>query len=185
MFSDSAENDFRDGEYAKLRVGYAYRSIGNERLSLLFGYTFLSRFLSEDQVDANGNEDGPLQQSHVLSMYDSYDLTDRLTFVGKVGYRSIEVADRGTSDFTDNTATLALARLDWHVIHKRVLRIEGRVLHTRETETDETGLLVGVYRHVGKNAKIGLGYEWGSVSDDLTDLSYDNQAAFLNSIAKL
>lgn len=184
LYSDSAEDDFRDGEYAKLRLGYAYRPIDNERLNLLFGYTFLNDLPGEDQVDANGNEDGPLQRSHVLSLNASYDVTDRLTFGGKLGYRKSEVADRGTDDFTDNTATLAIARLDWHVIHKWDVMAEGRFLHTLETGTDETGALLGVYRHVGNNAKIGLGYELGGVSDDLTDLSYDNQGVFLNIIAK-
>ncbi len=150
----------------------------------MFGYTFLNDLPGEDQVDANGDEDGPLQRSHVLSFNASYDVTDRLTFGGKLGYRKSEVADRGTDDFTDNTATLAIARLDWHVIHKWDVMAEGRFLHTLETGTDETGALLGVYRHVGNNAKIGLGYELGGVSDDLTDLSYDNQGVFLNIIAK-
>lgn len=184
LYSDSAEGDFRDGEYAKLRLGYAYRPIDNERLNLLFGYTGLNDLPGEDQVDSNGNEDGPLQRSHVLSVNASYDVTERLTFGSKLGYRKSEVADRGTDVFTENTAVLAIARLDWHVIHKWDVMAEGRILNTRETGTDESGALLGVYRHLGDNAKIGLGYEWGGVSDDLTDLSYDNQGVFLNIVAK-
>lgn len=184
LYSESAEGDFRDGRYSKLRVGYAYRPIDNERLNLLFGYTFLEDLPGEDQVDANGDEDGPLQRSHVLSVNASYDVTERLTFGGKLGYRSSEVADRGTDDFAGNTATLAIARLDWHAVHKWDLLTEGRYLRTAETATDETGAVLGVYRHVGNNAKIGLGYEFGSVSDDLTDIDYTNQGLFLNIVAK-
>lgn len=184
LYSDSAESDFRDGEYTKLRLGYAYRPVDNERLNLLFGYTYLRDLPGEDQVDANGDDDGPLQRSHVLSINASYDINERLTFGGKLGYRSSEIADRGTDVFTDNTATLAIARLDWHVIHKWDILAEGRFLHTEETGTDETGALLGIYRHVGNNAKIGVGYEWGGVSDDLTDIDYDNQGVFLNIIAK-
>ncbi len=184
LYSESAEGNFRDGKYAKLRLGFAYRPIKNERLNLLFGYTYLNDQPGEDQVDANGNDDGPLQRSHVLSINGSYDINQRLTFGGKLGYRKSEVADRGTTVFTDNTASLAIARIDWHVVHKWDILAEGRFLHTRETGTDEYGALLGVYRHVGNNAKIGIGYEWGDVSDDLTDIAYTNQGIFLNLVAK-
>ena len=43
---------------------------------------------------------------------------------------------------------------------------------------------MAAYRHVGNNAKIGMGYEFGNVSDDLTDINYSNQGLFLNLIAK-
>ena len=184
LYSDSAEGDFRDGRYTKLRAGYAYRPLENERLNLLFGYTYLNDQPGEDQVDANGDTDGPQQRSHVLSVNGSYDINDRLTFGGKIGHRVSEVADRGTDDFEANTATLAIARLDWHAVHKWDVMGEVRFLHTHETDTDETGALLGVYRHIGNNAKIGVGYEFGSVTDDLTDISYDSHGVFVNLIAK-
>ncbi|MEO1238532.1 MAG: hypothetical protein AAFW64_02520 [Pseudomonadota bacterium] len=184
LVSDSAEDDFRDGRYTKLRVGYAYRPIDNERLNLLFGYTYLEDLPGEDQVDANGDDDGPLQRSHVVSVNGSYDLSEKLTFGGKIGYRTSAVADRGTDVFTSNSAALLIARLDWHVIHKWDALGEVRYLHTAETDTNETGAVVAAYRHVGNNAKIGLEYEFGNVSDNLTDINYTNQGLFLNLIAK-
>ena len=184
LFSDSADSDFRDGEYAKLRVGYAYRPVDNERLNLLFGYTFLHDLPGEDQVDANGNVDGPSQRSHVLSIAGTYDIHNRLTLGAKYGYRFSKVAARGTTAFTDNTASLAVARLDWHALHRWDVMGEVRYLRSHETGSDETGALLGVYRHVGEHFKVGLGYEWGGVSDDLTNLSYDNRGVFLNVIAK-
>ena len=184
LISDSAEGDFRDGEYVKLTFGYAYRPIDNERVNMLFRYTYLSDLPGEDQVTANGSLNGPQQRSHVLSVNGSYDLSNALTLGAKLGYRKSEVAARGTSDFVDSTATLAAIRLDWHIVHKWDLMAEGRFLNTKETGTDEAGALIGIYRHVGNNAKIGIGYEWGDVSDDLTDLDYTNQGLFLNLIAK-
>ncbi|MEL7460609.1 MAG: hypothetical protein AAGJ39_06585 [Pseudomonadota bacterium] len=184
LVSESAEDDFRDGRYTKLRVGYAYRPLANERLNLLFGYTYLEDLPGEDQVDANGDDEGPLQRSHVVSVNGSYDLSEKLTFGGKVGYRTSAVADRGTDVFTSNSAALLIARLDWHVIHKWDALGEVRYLHTAVTGTNETGAVVGAYRHVGNNAKIGLGYEFGNVSDDLTDIDYTNQGLFVNLIAK-
>ncbi|MEM6695044.1 MAG: outer membrane beta-barrel protein [Pseudomonadota bacterium] len=184
LFSDSAEGDFRDGEYARASLGFAYRPIDNERLNLLFRYSYLHDLPGEDQVDANGDTDGPKQRSHVLSANGIYDLSKRLSVGAKLGYRMSEVADRGTDVFTANTATLAALRFDWHVVHQWDIFGEGRVLWTEETDTTETGAVLGIYRHVGENIKIGIGYEWGSVSDDLTDIEYENQGVFLNVVGK-
>ncbi len=184
LYSDSAEGDFRDGEYLKFQLGYAYRPIDNERLNMLFRYTLLNDLPGADQVTATGSLEGPQQRSHVLSFNGSYDLNQTMTLGLKLGYRKSEIAERGTDTFTDSTATLAALRFDWHVVHKWDLFAETRLLRTEETDIDEASALIGLYRHIGNNAKIGVGYEWGSVSDDLTDLDYDNEGLFINLIAK-
>ena len=184
LYSDSAEGNFRDGEYLRASLGYAYRPIDNERLNLLFRYTVLNDLPGEDQISANGNTDGLHQRSQVLSVAGSYDLNDTFTLGGKLGYRKSEVANRGTTDFQDNTATLAALRLDWHVVNAWDISGEGRVLFSPETETTETGVLLGVYRQLNRNVKLGVGYEWGSVSDDETNLEYDGQGLFLNLVGK-
>jgi hypothetical protein len=75
-------------------------------------------------------------------------------------------------------------RLDWNVVHKWDLLAEGRILATQGISTTDLGALLALYRHFGNNAKIGLGYEWGQVSDDLTDIDYQGSGVFLNMIAK-
>lgn len=101
------------------------------------------------------------------------------------GFRMGEVEGaRAAGDFTDSTAHLAIIRADWHVVHKWDVLGELRYLYTAETRTRERGVLAGIYRHVSNNAKIGMGYEWGSVSDDVADLDYDSSGLFLNIIAK-
>lgn len=77
-----------------------------------------------------------------------------------------------------------MARADWHGVHKWDVLGELRYLYTEESGTRERGALAGVYRHVGNNAKIGLGYEWGRVSDDLSNINYNSSVVFLNLIAK-
>lgn len=184
LISDSDESAFLDGEYVRFSLGAAYRPIDNERLNALFRYTYYQDLPGVNQTDANGDDEGSQQRSHVLSANMLYDLNPKLTLGAKLGYRRGETAARGTDLFVDNTATLGVLRLDYHVISKWDVLAEGRVLRTRETDTTESGALLGVYRHVGDNAKIGLGYEWGSVSDDLTDVDYNGGGAFLNIIAK-
>jgi len=46
-----------------------------------------------------------------------------------------------------------------------------------------SGALAAVYRYIGKNLKIGVGYNFTDFSDDLTDLGYDHRGAFFNIIA--
>lgn len=184
LFSDSAEDSYRDGEYLEFGMGYAYRPVLNDRLNMLLKYTYLHDLPGEDQVTASGSEDGPMQKSHVFSVDANYDLTPKLTIGGKYGYRRSKVADRGTEDFVTSSADLAILRLDWHVVHMWDILAEGRILRTRELKIDETGALLGVYRHLGNHAKIGVGYEWGKVSDDLTDLDYLGDGLFLNLVAK-
>lgn len=184
LYSDSAEGDFRDGEYMRASLGYAYRPIDNERFNMLFRLTALNDQPGEDQVDANGNTDGPKQRSQVVSVSANYDLSRELTIGGKIGYRNSEIADRGTDDFSANTATLLVGQAEWHVVDKWDVFGEGRVLYTDQTGTTENGALFAVYRHINDNVKIGLGYEWGSVSDDETDLNYDGQGVFLNIVGK-
>jgi len=184
LYSDSAEGDFRDGEYLKFSLGYAYRPVDNERLNMLFRYTLLNDLPGEDQVTSNGSLDGPQQRSHVLSFNSSYDLSQSLTVGVKLGYRKSEIAERGSDLFNDSTATLAALRFDYHIVHKWDAFAEGRFIQTDETDTDEASALLGVYRHIGDNVKLGVGYEWGSVSDDLTNLDYDNEGLFVNLTAK-
>ncbi|WP_298843587.1 outer membrane beta-barrel protein [uncultured Roseobacter sp.] len=184
LISSSDQSSFRDGEYVEASVGYAYRPVDNERLNMLFRYTYLKDLPGEDQVTASGSADGPSQRSHVLSVDAIYDISPRLSVGGKYGYRMSEIADRGTDTFVDNTAHLAILRFDWHVVHKWDALAEARMLVSEDTDVDEHGFLLGVYRHVGNNAKIGVGYEWGRVSDDLTDLDYDSSGIFVNLVAK-
>ena len=184
LYSESAEDDFRDGEYVRANLGYAYRPIDNERFNMLLGYSYLRDLPGVDQVGSDGTDEQPLQISHVLSVAGNYDLNEEFTLGAKLGYRSSEIADRGTDAFTDNTAALLALRLDWHVIHEWDVMGEGRVLHTEETGTTETGAVVGVYRQMNENLSVGMAYEWGSVSDDATDIEYDGQGLMLNIVGK-
>ena len=91
---------------------------------------------------------------------------------------------RGTTTFTYNSAALAAARVDWHVVSNWDAMGEIRLLHTVETGTNEMGAVAAIYRHLGENLKIGAGFEWGAVSDNMANLNYAGQGLFLNLVAK-
>jgi hypothetical protein len=184
LYSDSALGDYHDGEYLRASLGYAYRPVENEHLNMLLRYTYLHDLPGEDQVDSNGDTDGPQQRSHVFALAANYDLNQKLTLGGKLALRKSQIADRGTTTFTSNTATLAALRLDWHAVHNWDLFAEGRALYTKESRTTEYGAAAGIYRHLNDKVKLGIGYEWGQVSADVTDISYDSQGIFINLVAK-
>ncbi|MTI18971.1 TonB-dependent receptor [Rhodobacteraceae bacterium RKSG542] len=185
LLSENSGDSFRDGEYIEASLGYAYRPIEHERLNMLFKYSYLYDLPGADQVTVHGDKGGDAQRSHVLSVDLDYDLSKSLTLGAKYGYRRSEVAERGTTDFQASTAHLGIARLDWHVVKNWDAMVEGRLMYGEETDTFSTGALLGVYRHIGEHVKVGVGYEWGNVSEDLTDLNYTNSGVFLNLVAKM
>ncbi|NCU19146.1 hypothetical protein EOM89_00065 [Candidatus Falkowbacteria bacterium] len=184
LVSDSDQASVRDGRYIEANVGYAYRPVANDRLNALLRYTYLYDMPGADQVNIAGDTDGPLQKSHIFSVDVNYDLTKDLTLGAKYGLRKAQIADRSSDLFIDSTADLWVVRLDYHVVHNWDVMIEARRMDYRDTGVTETGALAGVWRHVGNNLKVGAGYQWGDVSDDLRLIEGRKEGAFLNLVAK-
>ena len=53
-----------------------------------------------------------------------------------------------------------------------------------QAKTTQTDSLIAVYRHLGNNLKLGIGYQNGNVSDNITDLTYAGQDIFINLVLK-
>ncbi len=181
-YSDTDGSSIPDGRYAELSLGYAYRPINNDRLNVLAKYTYLHDLYGQE-IDGS-SEPGPRQKSHVLSLDASYDYNRFWTLGGKIGARFSESAPNATTPFAENDAWLIVANARYHVTHKWDILVEGRILRAEQAGTTEYGLLGAAYRHVGNNYKLGVGYNFGKFSDDLTDLTFDDRGAFINVIAK-
>ncbi|WMT92582.1 TonB-dependent receptor [Pelagibacterium sp. H642] len=194
VFSDSTSDNsaFTDTEYAEASIGYAYRPVEHDRLNALFRYTWLYDRPGGNQLisGVTGDSLAPAQRSHILSLDVNYDLMPWLTVGGKYGFRYGEVLNRATDDtgFVDDwhqsSAHLGVLRADVHVVKNWDLLLEGRVMHMPEAETTDYGALAAVYHHLGDNFKIGLGYNFGSFSDDLRDLTLNDRGVFLNLVGK-
>ncbi|PTX53841.1 hypothetical protein C8N43_3884 [Litoreibacter ponti] len=181
-YTDTDGSSIPDGRYAELTLGYAYRPINNDRLNVLAKYTYLHDLYGQE-IDGT-NDPGPRQKSHVLSVDASYDLDRQWTIGGKVGARFSESSPDANVAFQKNDAWLVVANARYHVTHKWDVLVEGRVLKAEQAGTTEFGLLGAAYRHVGNNYKLGVGYNFGKFSDDLTDLTFDDRGVFINLIAK-
>lgn len=190
--STSSATTFQDTNYVEASIGYAYRPVDNDRLNALFKYTWLYDMPGNDQLDSEDTF-APAQRSHILSADVIYDLTPWLSLGAKYGMRFGEVRNRtddgqGTDfedDWESSTAHLGIIRSDLHIVKNWDVMLENRVLHMPEADTTDYGLLAAVYRHVGDNFKVGVGYNFGVFSDDLRDLTLDDEGVFVNIIGSL
>ncbi len=184
VISKSKQDSILDGDYIEASIGSSYRPIDNDKLNVLFKYTYLYDLPGRQQVNAN-KVLGPSQRSHVLSVDATYDINEWLSIGGKYGYRYGQTSEtRKPEDFVTSSAHLGILRADVTVVKNWDLLVEGRVLHGVEANETKYGFLAAGYRHFGDNLKVGVGYNFGDFSDDLTDLVHDDQGVFLNVIGK-
>ena len=180
--TETDNSSVESGTYIDATLGYARRPILDDRFNVLFQYRYLYDMIGQE-IDGT-SERGPRQESHVLSLDMIYDLDENWTIGGKIGGRWSESAQTEDDAFATNNAWLATASAQYHIPHKWDLLLEARYLEAQQAEFAETGFLAAAYRHVGDNFKLGVGYNFGSFSDDLTDLTYDDEGVFLNLIGK-
>ncbi len=171
-----------NGDIVDASFGYAYRPIDNDRLNVLIKYRFLYDMYGQR---LNGTDTpGPRQKSHVFSIDASYDLDRHWTLGGKYGIRLSDSSPDAATAFSRNDAWLAVVNARYHLVHNWDGLIEARVLKARQAGTTQYGVLGAVYRHMGNNVKLGVGYNFGRFSDDLTDLTFDDRGIFVNLVAK-
>lgn len=185
VVSNSDQAAILDGDFVEVRLGYAFRPVEDDRLNALFRYTYLYDLPGPDQVNADGNAFGPKQRSHVLSADVSYDVNEHLTVGAKYGFRIGEVSmSRESDDFVSSSAHLGVVRADVKVLDNWGMLFEGRALYTPESFTLDLGALAAISYDFGNNLRLGVGYNFGQFSDDLTDMTYDEHGVFLNVLSK-
>ncbi|MDH3297888.1 MAG: OmpA family protein, partial [Gemmatimonadota bacterium] len=185
-FSDSSLGEFYDGGYTEAVVGYAYRPVRHDRLSALAKYTYFYNVPTTDQLGLQNTAAEFIQKSHIAAFDLSYDVTADWSIGGKYAYRLGQVSlDREQRNFFDNAAQLAVLRADWRFRKGWESLAEVRMLDLPDVGQRRSGALVGIYRYFGKHMKVGAGYNFTDFSDDLTDLSYDHQGAFVNFIGTM
>lgn len=194
--SESSLGELFSGNYTEIVMGYGYRPIASEWLNTLFKYTYFYNvpfgdLSSTDPVTGQvvGASSSPvdfIQKSHILSFDAIFDVTKRWSLGGKYAYRLGQLAqDRQNPEFFDSRASLYILRADWHFVHRWDALIEARLLDLPDAQDRRSGMLLGMYRHIGNNIKVGAGYNFTDFTDDLTDLDYDSQGFFINIIGKI
>ncbi len=171
-----------DANYTEGVLGLAYRPVNNGRFNALLKYTYLYDQSSPGQLTSTLQLDPYSQRSQVFSADGIYALTSVLSIGAKLGYREGDILDNSVANapWTPSAAWLAIGRLDLHIVKEWDAIGEYRSLAVREAQTVRTGVLIGIYRHVTNNVKLGVGYNFTDYSDDLTDLSYRSRGFFIN-----
>lgn len=186
MVSQANSSVYNDGRYAKFSLGSAYRPVDNDRFNALFKYIYVYDVPGLEQVSSETTSEEELQQrSHIFSADLSYDLYPWLTIGTKHGLRVGEVRGGDVfSDWQSSIAYLGTVRADFHVVKNWDALLETRALYMPTADTTDYGALAALYRHVGDNFKVGVGYNFGRFSDDLSDLSLNDGGIFMNAVGK-
>jgi hypothetical protein len=108
-----------------------------------------------------------------------------LTVGAKYGFRIGEVSvARDSNVFVSSSAHLGIVRADVKVLDNWGMLFEGRALYSPEQFTVDLGALAAVSYDFGNNLRLGVGYNFGRFSDELTDLTYDDHGVFVNVLSK-
>jgi hypothetical protein len=183
--SKSSLGQFYDGGYTEAVLGYGYRPVEHDRFNALAKYTYFYNVPTAEQVTPTNSLAQFVQKSHIAALDLTYDLTSRWSIGGKYAYRLGQLSlDRENQQFFDNRAQLYILRTDLEIGGWEGL-IEGRMLDMTDLNETRSGALVAVYRYLGKHVKVGIGYNFTDFSEDLTDLSFRQEGAFINMIGSM
>lgn len=168
-----------DSKYYEVGLGLGYRPVWEDRLNLIGKYAYIYDDGSKSLRDNDYSE-----KAHVISLEGIYDLTRRLSIGGKYAFRKEEVKQYRGEQWFGNTLDLFAVRATYEIIKKWDIYTEYHWLRDHDSNDLKHGALVGVYREVGENLQVGVGYNFTDYTDDLTDLDYKNQGWFINLIGK-
>jgi len=184
LFSEGNQANISNGDFVEGSLGLAYRPVDNDRLNALAKYVFFYDLATTPQVNS-GTAPSFEQRSHIGSIDVTYDINRWLTLGGKYGLKIGETRlPGGGNPWVESTLHLGVLRADIHVVKKWDLVGELRALYHDQSESMRYGALAAIYRHLGNNLKLGVGYNFTDFSDDLTNVEYDNSGFFVNLITK-
>ena len=171
--------NIRDARFIEGALGFALRPVDNDRLNVLGRLTYLYDLqpLSQStQVD---------EKSLIASLEASYQLDQKWEIGGKLAHKKGEVrTDRDAGNWEKNDATLVAARIRYHLTHKWDAMGEYHWMNSDESQDTQQGAMVTIDRHIGKNMKLGIGYNFTDFDDDLSSTSGTAKGWFINLVGK-
>ncbi|MEN1957430.1 hypothetical protein [Luteimonas changyuni] len=174
--TDDAINPAAGAKFIEGSFGFAYRPWNESRWGLFGRYSYLYDLATLGQ---SGGADYD-QRTQVLSLEGVYRLGHRWEAAAKLARREGEVRyGRGTGDWFDSATTFAAGQLRYELTYKWHGLVEYRWLDVDDGGTRK-GWMAGVDRDIGRNFRIGAGYNFTDFSDDLTDFDYDHKGWYIN-----
>lgn len=169
-----------DGRLIEGSAGVAYRPVGNNRLNWFSKYTWLHDLQSIGQE--NAQTDRRLQ---VLSWEGILRLHPQFDIGLKLARREGEVRLlRDGGRWFGSDANFAAGNVRWHVMRNWDALAEYRWLDAESDDSQRSGFLISLDRHITDNFRLGVGYSFVDFSDDLTNVDYDFKGWFVNAVGK-
>lgn len=169
--------------FLESNIGLAYRPVYNDKLNILTRYTYLI-----DYDALNDDDDIQDEKSHIIESEFIYSLTPRVDVGSKFAYKKkheVYTRDSGETLPVDSKIYLTGLTLSYNVMNDWNVTGEYHLKQDSVNQQTEHGALVSLEKEVGKNMKVGVGYNFSSFNDDLVhDDDYDAKGFFINVVGK-
>ena len=169
-----------DARFVELDLGHAYRPVDNDRWNTLAKVGYF-----QDLVSTGQRADRPDQRVGIFSL-------DALRRIGndwelgtKVAFKEGRMrASRVAGGWHDTGVALGIVRAQRHVLKRWDAFAEYRYQFDRHADSERHGALLGTYRQLGDNAKIGIGFNFTDFSDDIRDAGSNHRGWFIDLVGK-
>ncbi len=169
----------RDARFTEASLGFALRPVDNDRLNVLGRLTYLYDLQPISQSIQ------PDEQSLIASIESSYQVDQKWEIGGKLAHKKSQIrTNRDTGTWSKNDATLAAARVRYHLTHKWDAMAEYHWMNSQASKDTQHGAMISVDRHIGKNMKVGIGYNFTNFDDDLSNTDGTAKGWFINLVGK-
>mgnify|MGYP002661269804 FL=1 len=180
--SRDRETDETIERYSEANVGFAFRPVTNNRLAIL------GRYRNIQQEDNTSRTNVTDQKKEIFEAEVNYKLSNKWSIGGRIAYKDAQeyyTTELGDTLTIDNSAALYGVRLEYDVMRTWSGLLEYRFLRDKTTGDLSQGALLGVYRRLGDNLKVGAGYNFSRISDDIADNNFDARGWFINIIGTM
>jgi len=180
-YSDTKDQrgNTKDASFTEAALGFALRPVDNDRLNVLGRLTYLYDL----QPLSQGAK--PDEESLIASVESSYQLSQKWEVGGKIAHKKGQIREsRDAGTWRKNDATLAAARVRYHLTKKWDAMAEYHWMNSKESKDTKQGAMVSVDRHIGDNMKMGIGYNFTDFNDDLSDTTGTAKGWFVNLLGK-
>ena len=169
----------RDATFTEAGIGFALRPINHDRLNVLGRLTYLYDLQPLEQSST------PDEKSLIASVEASYQVNQRWEVGGKLAHKESEIRnDRDAGDWSRNDATLAAARVRYHMTSNWDAMAQYHWMNSDESDDMQHGAMISIDRHIGKNLKVGIGYNFTDFDDDLSTTDGTAEGWFINLVGK-
>ncbi|MFZ5802213.1 MAG: hypothetical protein ACOY3K_03755 [Candidatus Omnitrophota bacterium] len=169
-------------DFTEFNVGFAYRPVDHDRFNWLARYTYLRDIANDAQLLEGIDID---HIAHILATDYVFELNRYLGFVQKLAYKN-SLLETSIADDGRLHSFLWANRVNFHVTRKWDLALEYRTLYQMGlADAIESGALMEVDREIYDYVRLGAGYNFSDLDDDLrSDNDFTSHGPFVRMTGK-